>query len=420
MDNNSKQPFTSEEEKLMNEKMLERRRMRQQQVEKQNQAKQKRKNRLDKLALLGKIALTAVVVLSLLFVAARALGNVTFTKAVDYISQSVSNLKPGPGYPLSVGSDKVNGMDTLGDCVVLLEDERVILLNSTAKEIAEYHHSYSKPLLNTANGRLLLCDRVTGRFFVADRNDVIEEGELEEEIYCSAIGKKGNIAFSLSSENSASVLRIYSPSYEKLFDFKCAQEYIIGISFSPSGKYIAAIGIGASNASSYSKLYIIDINKKEVFSEFTFEGKNLNSVFYSGKDTVIAVAESSYSIIKNNKDKTDVDFGYNTISRFAADESGNFAVVLSKYGSIGSGAVALLNSLGEEIFSADVNAKIESVDFDGSVLSIYDSNDYLRCYNKRGKLLSETELEISAQKQVVNGKYCYALCYGELVRMDVK
>ncbi len=419
-DNNNNGRFTQEEERIMQERMLERRKQRAEQQRQQELKKQRNKKTAQKLVLAAKIFLAVVVVLSLLFVAARSLGNVTFSKAADYISQSISNLRPGDGYPVEVGSGKVKDMQSLGDCVALLCDDSVLLLNSTAKELAEYTHSYSKPVMSVCSGRLLLADRTTGRYFIADSSDIFHEDELNTEIYCAVMGKKGNFAFSCASDDASSVVMAYNSQYKNEFTFKCAAEYIIGVSLSPNGKYLACIGLGAKDAALYSMLYIIDIENQEVLSEFKFEGTNLNSVFYSGKDTVIAVSESSYYVIEKNSEKREVSFGGNTISSFEPYENGSFSIVLTKYGSLDSGVAALFDSKGEEKFTVELGSDAECVSYDGKTVCLVDSDNVLYSYNSSGKLIGKTQLEMSAQQLTVSGKYCYTLCYGDLLRCDVK
>ena len=143
-------------------------------------------------------------------------------------------------------------------------------------------------------------------------------------------------------------------------------------------------------------------------------------MFYSSNDTIIVVSENAYTIIRDNTDKEKVNFGFNTISRFEADANGNFAIVLSKYGSIDSGTVALLDSKGEELFSAELDSKIECIDYDGSTVCVVDSDNVVRTYNKKGKLLGETKLDSPAQDIAVSGKYCYALCFGTVVQLDIR
>ncbi len=422
MDNNSnnKKELSPEEERIMQERMLERRAQRAQQQKQAQQKKEKRQNNLAKLRVVVLVFLAVVVVLSLLFVAARSLGNVTFSKAADYISQSISNLKPGDGYPVELGSGTVRDMKSFGDSVALLCDDSVRVLNSTAKELADYQHSYSKPVFSVGAGRILATDRTTGRYFIADSSDKLHESVLQTEIYCATIGSKGNYAFSCADSDSSSIIKVFNSKFEAEFSFKCAKEYIIDISLSPNGKYIAAIGIGSENATIYSKLYIISIKEQKMINEFSFNGESLSRVFYSGNNSVVAISENAYYTVTENSQLNEVDFNHNTVSAFKTDESGNFALVLSKYGSIDSGLISVFDSKGNEKFTVEVKSNIETIDFDGKNISFVDSGNVLYSYNSNGTLIGKTQLDNSAQRLAVNSKYCYALCYGDLLRTDIK
>lgn len=421
MDNNqNKRSFTPEDEQRMKERAALRAKQREEEQKLEREKKEKQKQTFGKLKTIAMIGLIVVVVFSLLFIAASAFGNVTFSNMLDYISDGLTNIEPGAGYPIEIGSGTVKNMSMIGDTLVVVRSDEVSVLNKTAKKTSAFPHSYSKPMSSVSNGRMLVCDRVTGRYMIINRTECLHESDLSSETYACAIGKNGNYAFSIKAEGASSVVSVFDSSFTKIFDFKCSDEYVIGMSFSPDGKKIAVIGLGADNASLYSKLYVIDVKKGELISSVDFTGESLNSVFYSGKNSIVVVSENTYTIVNNKGEQEKNNFGFNTVSRFVSDQGGNFAVVLSKYGSIDSGAVALLNSKGKERFSTDINCKIEHIDYDGKTICIVDSDNYVRTYNRRGKLIGQTKLSVAAQDITVSEDYCYALCYGTIVQLDVR
>ena len=421
MDNNGrKNGFSSEEESRMRARSAVRAREVEEQKRKEHEKKEKRKSVLKKSSAALKITLIVVVISSLLFIAAGSLGNVTFSKIVDYVKDFVSNLQAGDGYPVDLGSGNVEDIFMLGETLVAVQKNEVSLLNKTAKEIALYPHSYSKPMVSSGAGRILFCDRVTGRYMICDRSEVLYSSQLQAETFACTVSKKGRYAFSVTDNSASSKVSVYDSDYDKLLDFKCADEYIIGLSFSPNGKELAMIGIGTKNAELYSRLYVLDIKNEKMISTIDFAGESLNNVFYSSKDTIIVVAENSFTVIEDNAVKEKIDFGYNTVSRFDTDPGGNFAIVLSKYGSIDSGSVSLYDSKGKKIYSVDVSSKIQCIDYDGKTLCFADSDNIVRTYNKKGVLIGQTKLQAPAQDVAVKGKYCYALCYGTVNQLKVK
>lgn len=419
MDNNNKR-LTAEEEQLMNERMNERRKQRAEQQKITQAKKQKRITKAQKVRSFAVAFLAVVVVLSLLFVAARSLGNVTFSKAVDYISQSISNIKPGEGYPVELGAGNVLDMMSFGDAVAVLKDDSVLVLNSTAKELADYSHSYSKPVFSVNSGRILVTDRTTGRYFIADSSDILHESQLQSEVYCAVMGANGNYAFSCADSDSSSVLKVYNSKYESEFSFKCSKEYIIDISLSENGKYIATIAVGSDKATVYSKIFLIDIKEQKVINEFEFKGETLSRIFYSGKNSVVAVSNNAYYVIEKNSELNKTSFDNNTVSSFLTDKDGNFSLVLSKYGSIDSCLIVVFDSKGKEKYSIDVPSSIDSISYNGSNISFVNSANILFSYNSNGKLIGKSQLENNTQKLALNGRYCYSLCYGDLLRMNLK
>ncbi len=423
--NSNKSTFSEEDERIMNERLLEHRQRR----ENEKRAAEAKKQRLNKavkrITNIFKVALIVLVALSLLFIAARSFGNVTFSKAADYIRQSISNLRPGEGYPINMGTGSIEDMRSFGDCVSVLRNDGVLLLNSTAKEISSYQHSYSKPIMAISQGRMLIADRTTGRYFVADSGELLHESQLKSEIYCLAINQNGNYAFACAAENASSVLTVYNAKYEDTFSFKCANEYIIGLGFSPNGRYIAAIGLGAENAAVYSKLYVIDTANQIVIGEQSFTGETLSTVYFSENDTIIVLAPDKFYIVGNKSGSIEINdeisFGAsNTIASFTPCENGSFALVFTKYGSIDSDVVVLFESNGKQKCAVETKTNIGSITCDGKYLCFVGSDNKLCSYNFSGKLVNETILENNAQKLCISGKYCYALCYGDIVRLNIK
>ncbi len=412
--------FTEEDERRMRERAAMRAREREEKQKSEREKKERQKKTFGKMSLAIRIILIVVVVISLLFIAANVFGNVTFSNVIDSVKDSFTNIEPGEGYPLEVGTGTVKDLTMIGDTLVTVRNDDVSVLNNTAKKTSMYLHSYSKPMTSVANGRMLVCDRITGRYMIVNRTSSLFTAELESEVYACTIAENGCYAFSLETESASSIVSVFDSKFTKLFDFKCVDEYIIGLSFSPNGKNVALIGIGSKDAYLYSRLYVINIKDQTVTSTVDFDGESLNNVFYSDNKTIIVVSENSYTIVTDGQNKEKVNFGYNTISRFCADSSGNFAVVLSKYGSIDSGAIALLDSKGKELFSLDIDCKIESMDYDGKTVCIVDSDNVVRTYNKKGKLLGQTKLDAAAQDITVGGSHCYALCYGSIVQLDIK
>lgn len=410
-------------EQLMEQRMAQRRAERAEQRKAEQVKKEKMATRQKRINLAVLIAFGAVVILSLLFLAAQAIGNVTFSRISDGIVQTFSNLRPGPGYPVSVGKNTVLRTETFGENLVLLEKDRLVLLNSTAKEMVNYPHTYSAPRLSVSNSRVLMADNKTGRYALFNASGVVYEGDLTNEIYCCAVGNSGDYAFSTKSTISASLVSFYSAKdNRKLFDFKCADEYIIGISLSPNGKKAALIGVGTKDAIDYSKLYIIPLNEKkntsEKIREFTFDGVRLHTVFCSDNDTVITAFKNGYSVIKNEKNRKDKLLDGSSISHFAVDTNGSFAFAVNGYSDDAGSTICAFNNKGNELYSADLACKVDYFDFcdNRAALAGSDGKAYL-ISSGRTKKPKNKEISITTEAIAVINKNVFVLQGGTIEKL---
>ncbi len=409
-------------EQLMEQRMAQRRAERVVQRKAEQAKKEKMATRRKRVNLAVIIAFGAVVILSLLFLAAQAIGNVTFSRISDGVVQAFSNLRPGPGYPFSVGKNTILRTDTFGENLVLLEKNRLVLLNSTAKEMVKYPHTFSAPRLSVSNSRVLMADNKTGRFALFNASGVVYEGNLSNEIYCCAVGNSGDYAFSTKSTISASLVSFYSvKDNRKLFDFKCADEYIIGISLSPNGKKAALIGIGTKDAIDYSKLYIIPLDKKnagEKVKEFTFDGVRLHTVFCSDNNTVITAFKNGYSVIKNEKNRKDNLLDGSSISHFAVDSNGSFAFAVNGYSDDAGATVCAFNNKGNALFTSDLACKVDYFDFcdNRAALAGSDGKAYL-ISSSRAKKPRHKEISITTEDVAVINRNVFVLQGGSIEKL---
>ena len=183
-----------------------------------------------------------------MFFAARSFGGVRYTDVEDSARQLVSSSGTGNGYPYKINAADVLELTSFKSNIAMLTRDAVVVLNSTAKEVARFEHGYSDPDMDVYNGRALVYDRATGNFTVMNSSKIIGDGTVETAIYTAAMGKDGTIAFSVRSASAQSELVVYNEKLEKIFAWECAQEKIFDIAVAPNGRSAALILVGSENA----------------------------------------------------------------------------------------------------------------------------------------------------------------------------
>lgn len=207
------------------------------------------------------VILTLLAVGAVVFFAARSFGGMKYNDVEDSAKQLISASGTGAGYPYKISSADVLDMTPFKSNIALLTRDSVVVLNSSAKEVARLEHNYSDPDMAVYKGRALVYDRTSGDFTLMNSSKILGDGNTGSPIYTAAMGKDGTIAFSLKTSAAQSELCVYNHKLEKIFAWECAQEKIFDISIAPNGKSAALILVGSENAVTYSRLVVLSFKK---------------------------------------------------------------------------------------------------------------------------------------------------------------
>lgn len=207
------------------------------------------------------VVFTLLAVGAVVFFAARSFGGMKYNDVEDSAKQLISASGTGAGYPYKISSADVLDMTPFKSNIALLTRDSVVVLNSSAKEVARLEHNYSDPDMAVYKGRALVYDRTSGDFTLMNSSKILGDGNTGSPIYTAAMGKDGTIAFSLKTSAAQSELCVYNHKLEKIFAWECAQEKIFDISIAPNGKSAALILVGSENAVTYSRLVVLSFKK---------------------------------------------------------------------------------------------------------------------------------------------------------------
>ena len=420
MDNNDLNGFDISN--LTDEEIAMFRRMEQKSREREIIKQQEKKRREANAARLVKARRTATVAVILIALASLAVaavcyvGNLTLSQVFSSVTSAVGSLGGGGGYPYDVSSGKVTDMRSIDNKLAVLTSEKLVLLSQSAKPSFSVSHTYASPKMKIENGRLLLCDTVTGRYILCSHNAVIKQGDINSRIHCFAVGTGGLLAFAIPADGVSSKLGVYNEHGKKLFDFNCADEYIISAAFSLNGRYLAAAAIGSENAVLYSKIYIFDVKKFEQIEELTYKDTSVMEISRAANN-FIAVCEDECILISDKK-ASRIKIKGGTISHFAGSSGGTFAVAVSRYGSHDEADIKVFSSGGREKFTCEIPSNIELMDYDGTIVSVFCGNDTLYSFSSSGKQIGILDLDTQAQRLAVESRHCYALCYDRIRRLS--
>ena len=201
-----------------------------------------------------KLLAIILVILLLIILAAGQFGGVTFSTIGDQIRTMVAGFGSGEGYPYRMNGVEITDAGITNSDLMLVYDDTVKVLDSTAKELSNLNHDYDHPVLRSNSGRALIYDEGDKNFRVQSKTKVLYEKELDYMILTGAMGKDGTVAIGSRANDAQSMLTVYNTKAEEIFVWKCAKENIISCDVSDNGKYFAVTVLGVNNGSVYSKV----------------------------------------------------------------------------------------------------------------------------------------------------------------------
>ncbi len=357
-----------------------------------------------------KLIAIVFVVLLLVVIAAAQFGGVTFSTISDSIRTSLAGIGSGEGYPYNMNGIEIVDSGMTNSDLVLVQDDTIRVLDSTAKELSNLAHKYDHPVMSSNSGRILLYDEGGTIFRVQSKTRVLYEKELVHMIFTGAMRKDGSVAIASSANGAESMLTVYDDKEDVVFAWKCAKEHIISCDVSDNGKLFAVSVMGVDNGSVYSKVYIFNKKKTEPKATFEYKDTAISSVQFLSNETIFVLGNNVCEIIKGDEIKEKIDVSINTPSRLHISDNNIAVLVLSKYSSTTKKIIKVYNKSGKELFTQEIDGFVKSVSTDGKYVAVL-TDDNIQIFNTKGKMVGSADVNTDAEKVIVSSRntYVYSL-----------
>ena len=362
-----------------------------------------------------KVLAVVFVILLLVVIGAAQFGGVTFATIGDSIRTSLAGVGSGEGYPYRMNGVEICDAGMTNSDLVLVYDDSVKVLDSTAKELSNIAHKYNHPIMSSNSGRVLLYDEGGKSFRVQSKTRILYEKELDHTIYTGAMGKDGTVALATSASGAESMLTVYDNDKDEVFVWKCAKEHIISCDVSDNGRLFAVSVMGVDNGSIYSKVYIFNKNKTEAQATFEYKDSSVSSVQFLSNETLFVLGNNVCQIIKGDVVKEEIDVSINTPSRLYISDNNTAILVLSKYSSTTQKIIKVYNKSGVELFTQDIDGLVKSVSTDGKYIAVL-TDDNVQIFNHKGNAVGSADVNTDAEEVIVSSRNTYVYSLDKIER----
>ena len=371
------------------------------------------------------IAVVVAVVLSLVVIGAKRFANVSMSTVTDGIKGLVLKASPGEGFPYDIGGNTLVQSEIVGPYLALVEKDKLVYLNSHAKDIFKFEHNFVDPVLKTKNGRAVFFCEGTKDYVVTSSSELLYSLDktadtLDGGIITADVGSKGNLAFATWSNEYACKISVLNQKLKKVFYYGFSSGRVVDLSLSDDGKYLCAAVIDAQNATIFTRLMVFDLSKSDPVSDIRLDSQSgVDVEFLSGTNIELITLSALYRYnFASKKDiVTTLDFSGNDLDKMTIDvPSGRCSLAIKQFSS-NSDTVFLFNS------SAD---KYKTVQTD-SVKAISRSSKYtvclsdykMYCIKNSSRKLFEINLETNIDDILVDGSSAYVFTGNRIYKLGL-
>ena len=356
-----------------------------------------------------KRSLSLTLALALIIVSALVGLKIAEKTSVDALSSSE---KQSGSYPVSKTTNDIRDVKSVGKNIVVLTKKFATVLDKSGNIVSEIPVSYGDAAVYTENSRILVFDRLSNKYTVADRNCNVTERKADEssKIYNAVVTEKGQVLLSLKSDDSSSLVSVKDKNGDDLFIWSCTQEYIIDLDLSDDGKTLYCAGISALGGEMYTKVYAVDIRKGQEKS-YTLPSQSVLGLKGISSDKFSVLTTDGLYVFDSDKEEMllhSVQFNSEIICR-AEDGKGNIAVVTHSSSDLSQDILTVYSADADEKFSLSVQDGIQDICINKDEVHLLYGDSIIQV--RKGKVTDNLTFENKAVGLCENkGQlYCYSL-----------
>ena len=193
------------------------------------------------------------------------------------------------------------------------------IYDSTAKKVSSIQVEVSKPVFDSNNRYLVVGEKKGQKLYLIDDKDIKWERNIDGNISEVTVNKNGYVAVTIVDTSYKTVVALYDPQGEQLFNTYLSTTRVVATSISEDNKYLAIAEVDTSGTLVQSNIKIISIadgkndpanSIKKIYSEnnelvtnIKYQYKNRLLCMFTDKITEIKPYESEEVIseFKNKK-----------------------------------------------------------------------------------------------------------------------
>ncbi len=326
---------------------------------------------------------------------------ISFEAISNWVNYDLLGKSRGEGYPVDINGTNIElgNVDLLdGKYFFYVSDTACVTLKSNGSELYSSQIRYSKPVAKVAGTYGIVYNLDGKGYQILTASGVQIDGTAENNIFYGTINKNGTYALITKSDGYLSKLYVYDKKGNLKYSYSFSEYYAYCADINDDGTQAIVGAVSTKNGAMQSLVYLLDLNSEEPTAVTSFDNSTVFSVEYLSNNIAAVICDDS-SIVCNLKQGTQVKNEYDgrVLAEYCINnDTGCFALVLSRSGDGRMCDIDYYNSLGEKENTVSTDLKISSVSMYKDKIAVLAEGTIYE-YNKEGELLYSADAGSSAK-----------------------
>lgn len=350
----------------------------------------------------GRFAIFATV---LLFVCTLIFFNNQFSSgSIKRFAYWIFNGVRGDAKEVSITFDakEFNRFSLISKNLLIVSPDEIATYRLSGKDSFTSSVILRNPSVSTVGNKFIAYDLGGLNFYIGNNKKILFSGTTESKLVNANLNKTGYFSIVTDSTDSKSLLTVYNPSFDQIYRYHAADNYVFDAAVSPSGKNVAVVSYGAGNGSFESKLSLCKTNEDGFYTTVSLGDSMPLEVSYHSEKKIFLICNDR-TILFANDGSVISELSHNSlpVKAFSQSHGNHVAIALDNYTNGGNTRIHFIKNNGE------VSDKL---DFDEDIYSLSSAGDYTaiqfsgKCSVYKNDLTLHSEFPISADvsKVLVN------------------
>lgn len=358
---------------------------------------------------------------TLIIVIAVALVTLTALYVVPQVKNEVERTDSAEGDLLFMVDSELTDGIKLSSGNIAVTGKSLISFKASGEKRYTENIGYSSPVFKSSDKKYIAFERSTGKYTIADKSEIIYQGDLEEEIINADIASNGNYAIITRSAQSTLVVTVYSSKNTAMFSWECTDDYLTDVALSKNGKSVAVSSINVSNGDPYSRIYYFNVDSLEIESKLEYPNETVYRIKFIDNKKISVITDISYMIADMKETQSQVvSYEYDELAGFSFGSKSSVAILKKEFGSLNDKNLMVIDKNCEKVFEKSIESDILDFKTDSKNVYVLISGKILVYSISSGERGDDIEVDASSTKLMISGNNAFTFSENSVYKYVIK